>query len=229
MPSIRQAQAGETDAMYQNVGINKGGKVELNEVEKVIMEGAVVLMRKAQQKIKRARKIDKGNLSDIQVGAIIQKGGTYSITIGYSKDNPASEYYDFNDKGVRGVKSGRPASSPYKFKNLYVSKKFVENIMKWYLRHKNYVRNEDQKRGLSGLQKKRKSIADFASQEKTSLRSLAINTAKKIKREGIPRLGFFEDNIPVAFGPEFQKKLSTALGQDIALNIKQSFNGNSSK
>jgi hypothetical protein len=46
MPSIRQAQAGETDAMYQNVGINRGGQVELNEVDKVIMEGAVVFMRK---------------------------------------------------------------------------------------------------------------------------------------------------------------------------------------
>ncbi len=229
MASIKKAQSLETDSMYQGVGISKGGEVKLTEVEKVIMDGAVVLMRKAQQKIKRARKIDKGNLMDIQVGTIIQKGGKYSITIGYAPGNPATEYYDFNDKGVRGVKSGSPASSPYKFKNLYVSKKFVENIMKWYLRHKNYVRNEDQKRGLSGLQKKRKSVADIASQEKMNLRRLAVNTAKKIKREGIPRLGFFEDNIPVAFGPEFQQKLSKAMGQDIALNIKQTFNGNRSK
>lgn len=229
MASIKKAQASASNDFLGGLGINKGTNLELNEVEKVIMEGAVVLMNKAKQKIRRARRIDRGNLSDIQVGAINQKGNKYSITIGYAKNNPATEYYDFNDKGVKGVKSGSPAKSPYKFRNLYVSKKFVENIMQWYLRHKNYVRNEDQKRGLSGLQKKRKSVADLAEQKENNLRRLAMNTAKKIKREGIPRLGFFEDNIPVAFGPEFKAKLAKAMGQDIALNIKQTFNGNSSK
>lgn len=229
MASIKKAQANVSDDFLGGIGINKGTNAELNEVEKVIMEGAIVLMNRAKQKIKRAKRIDKGNLSDIQVGAINQRPNGYSITIGYAKNNPASKYYDFNDKGVKGVKGGSSIKSPYKFKNLYVSKKFVENIMQWYLRHKNYIKNEDQKRGLSGLQKKRKSVASLADQKKNNLRSLAMNTAKKIKRVGIRRVGFFEDNIQVAFGPEFRAKLAKAMGQDIALNINQTFNGNSSK
>lgn len=229
MASIKKAQASASNDFLGGIGIDKTKNVELNEVEKVIMDGAIVLMNKAKQKIRKARKVDQGNMSDIQVGSINQKGNKYSITIGYARNNPATEYYDFNDKGVKGVKSGSPATSPYKFRNLYVSKKFVENIMQWYLRHKNYVRNEDQRKGLSGLQKKRKSVADLAEQKENNLRRLAMNTAKNIKRRGIPRLGFFEDNIPVAFGPEFRAKLAKAMGQDIALNIKQNFNGNSSK
>ena len=55
------------------------------------------------------------------------------------------------------------------------------------------------------------------------IRSLAIATARNIKRKGISRTGFFEDNIDKAFGPEFQAQLAKALGQDIALNIKQTF------
>jgi hypothetical protein len=103
----------------------------------------------------------------------------------------------------------------------------VDAILRWYLRHKNYVRNEDQRKNLTALQRKRKTLAQAADPLK-KLKQAALSTAKNIKKRGIGRVGFFDDNIPKAFGEDFQKKLATALGQDVALTIKNTFNGNNS-
>lgn len=103
----------------------------------------------------------------------------------------------------------------------------VNAILAWYLRHKNYIRNDDQRKNLTPLQQKRKTLAQAIDPQKR-LRDIAKNTAKNIKKRGLPRIGFFDDNINKAFGEDFKKKLSTALGQDVALTIKNTFNGNNS-
>jgi hypothetical protein len=220
MASIEQAQKvlGES---FDFGGDTKQGALKLNAVEKVMFDAASKFIGLAQQRINAKKKVDRGNLSDISVSTIQKTGNKYSLTIGYDKSNPASEYYDFQNKGVKGIKSGQP-NSPYKFRTLSVSKNMVEAILQWYLRHKNYIRNEDQRKGLSPLQIKRKTIANVAD-PKIKLKQIATNTAKNIKKKGIARVGFFEDNLDKAFGQEFQAKLAQALGQDIALTITQTF------
>ena len=220
MASIEQAQKALGES-FDFGGDTKQGALKLDAVEKVMFDAASKFIGLAQQRINAKKKVDRGNLSDISVSTIQKTGNKYSLTIGYDKSNPASEYYDFQNKGVKGIKSGQP-NSPYKFRTLSVSKNMVEAILQWYLRHKNYIRNEDQRKGLSPLQIKRKTISNVAN-PKIKLRQLATNTAKNIKKRGIGRVGFFDDNIDKAFGQEFQAKLAQALGQDIALTITQTF------
>ena len=220
MASIEQAQKALGES-FDFGGDTKQGVLKLNAVEKVMYDAATKFIGLAQQRINAKKKVDRGNLSDISVSTIQKTGNKYSLTIGYDKTNPASEYYDFQNKGVKGIKSGQP-NSPYKFRTLSVSKNMVEAILQWYLRHKNYIRNEDQRKGLTPLQIKRKTISNVAD-PKIRLRQLATNTAKNIKKKGIGRVGFFEDNLDKAFGQEFQAKLAQALGQDIALTITQTF------
>jgi hypothetical protein len=220
MASILEAQK----ALGENFdvgGIGRQGQLQLNAVEKVMKEAAEKFIGLAKQRINAKKKVDLGNLSDIGFSFTEKSGNKYSLTIGYDKSNPASEYYDFQNKGVKGLKSGQP-NSPYKFRTLSVSKNMVEAILQWYLRHKNYIRREDQRKGLSPLQIKRKTISNVAD-PKIKLRQLATNTAKNIKKKGIGRVGFFDDNLDKAFGQEFQAKLAQALGQDIALTITQTF------
>ena len=222
MPSIKQAQ----DALGKDFdlgGSAKTGNFDLTAVEKVMLEGANKFLLLAQQRIKQRKKVDRGYLSDIEVFAPEEKKGLYSITIGYPSSNPASKYYDFQNLGVRGIQSRSP-NSKYNFKTLTVSSNMVKAIMAWYLRHKNYIKNEDQRTGLTGLQVKRKNIASVADPTK-KLRQIAKQTAENIKKRGIARVGFFEDNIDKAFGDDFQEKLSVALGQSAALTIKKSYNG----
>ena len=220
MASIEQAQKALGES-FDFGGDTKQGALKLDAVERVMFDAASKFIGLAQQRINAKKKVDRGNLSDISVSAIQKTGNKYSLTIGYDKSNPASEYYDFQNKGVKGIKSGQP-NSPYKFRTLSVSKNMVEAILQWYLRHKNYIRNEDQRKGLTPLQIKRKTISNVAD-HKIKLRQLAINTAKNIKKRGIGRVGFFDDNLDKAFGQEFQAKLAQALGQDIALTITQTF------
>jgi len=222
MASILKAQetlgknftvGGSSRKEYQVGGAN-------SEVQKVIYDAADKFIKLAQQTIRKKRKIDTGKMSDIVFSEIYNKQGILGITIGYDKKNPASEYGKYQNKGVKGVKSSKNADSPYSFKDLNVSGEFIEAIMQWYLRHKNYIKNEDQRKGLKGLQTKRKKIAKIVD-EKKNLRFLAQKTAENIKRRGLNRVGFFDDNLPKVFNEEFRVKLAKALGQDIILNITQ--------
>jgi hypothetical protein len=220
MASILEAQK-SLGKNFDLGGIERQPELQLNAVEKVMKEAAERFIVLAKRRINAKKKVDRGNLSDITLSAINKTGNRYSLTIGYDKSNPASEYYDFQNKGVKGIKSGQP-NSPYKFRTLSVSKNMVEQILQWYLRHKNYIKNDDQKTKLTRVQKKQKSIASLANSTK-NLRQLAVNTAKSIKKKGIARVGFFDDNLDKALGQEFQSKLAQALGQDIALTITQTF------
>jgi hypothetical protein len=230
MANISQAQAG-LGSDFTVGGISRGAELEFNAVEAVMTQAALKFIKLAKARLTQRGKIDTGNLSDIVVSQLTNKVGSYSITIGYDKKNPASKYYDFNDKGVKGIGGFKgalprgfkqPTNTPYSFKNLKLSSSFIDSITRWYVRHKQYIRNDDQRKNLSGLQRKRKTLGTVVS-ETEKIRGLAIATARNIKRKGISRTGFFVDNIDKAFGEDFQVKLAKALGQDIVINIKQTF------
>jgi hypothetical protein len=220
MQSISQAQA-SLGNNFTAGGIAREVPFELDNVEEVMMIAADKFIQLARKRIDDKKKNDTGNLYDIEK-TISRDGGKYILSIGYDKNNPASKYYDFQNKGVKGIKSRQPSRSPYSYRTLSVSSKMVTAIMQWYMRHRNYIKNEDQKVGLTKLQKKRKSVGNVANPQKR-LRQIAKNTAKQIKKRGMPRVGFFDDNLPIAFGKEFLEKLAKALGQDVVLNIRQNF------
>jgi hypothetical protein len=220
MASIREAQE-SLGKDFDVGGIIKEDAIQLKGADKVIADAAIKFIKLAKQRINGRKKVDTGNLGDIVPTQVAHDKGKFSIIIGYDKSNPASKYYDFQNKGVKGIKSNQP-NSQYKFRTLSVSKKMVEAIMQWYLRHKNYIKLEDQKTKLTGLQKKRLKIAKLIDPKK-KLRQIAKSTAENIKERGIGRVGFFDDNIDKAFGQEFLTKLAQALGQDIALTVTQIF------
>ena len=228
MASINQAQA-SLGSDFNVGGIDRVAKLEFNAVEELMVTAAKKFIDLAKKRLNQRNKIDTGNLADLEISDLTEKGGTYEITIGYPKSNPASKYFDYNDLGVKGIGGFKgklprgfkqPTNTPYSFKNLKLSKGFIDSIIRWYLRHKQYIRNEDQRKNLSGLQRKRKTLASIVP-ENEKIRGLAIATARNIKRKGISRTGFITDNVDAAFGKEFQIKLSKALGQDIVLNIKK--------
>lgn len=234
MASISQAQA-SLGSDFTAGGIAKGGEMKLNAVEAVMSQAALEFIKLARKRLTQRGKIDTGNLSDITISQLTKKGGAYEITVGYNKRNPAYKYYDYNDKGVKGIGGFKgklpkgfkePTNSPYSFRDpkdkITLSSGFIDSITRWYMRHKQYIRNDDQRKNLSGLQRKRKTLGAVVS-ETEKIRGLAIATAKNIKRKGISRTGFFVDNIDTAFGKDFQVKLAKALGQDVIINIKQTF------
>jgi hypothetical protein len=200
---------------------------KLSEFESVLVDAGSLFIYLAQKRIQAKNKIDTGALSDLQITSVSKEANRYSLTIGYPDGSPAWDYYDFQNKGVKGLKSGNP-NSIYAYKSLGVSKKMINSLMAWYTRHSIFSLKEDQKKNLSGLQRKRKSISSIVSKA-NKLQSLAYATAISIKKKGLPKLNFIDDNIEIAFNDAFIAKLELALGEDILLKFKQEFNGYNNK
>jgi hypothetical protein len=200
---------------------------KLSEFESVLVDAGSLFIYLAQKRIQAKNKIDTGALSDLQITSVSKEANRYSLTIGYPDGSPAWDYYDFQNKGVKGLKSGNP-NSIYAYKSLGVSKKMINSLMAWYTRHNIFSLKEDQKKNLSGLQRKRKSISSIVSKA-NKLQSLAYATAISIKKKGLPKLNFIDDNIEIAFNDAFIAKLELALGEDILLKFKQEFNGYNNK
>ena len=188
----------------------------LDSVGKLLDKSVEIFLRRAIAKINQKKRIDKGDMQDIRVIRREFSNGKYKYDIGYEESNPASEYWAFQDKGVKGVTSGQPSSSPYAFEKLTVGGEFLERLVDWYGRHRNYIKNDDQKKNLRGLQKKRAKLGNIA---ENKIKGIAYVTGLKIKREGLPTIGFSKAGYDAAFNEQFFKNLAKALGTDIKINI----------
>jgi hypothetical protein len=196
---------------YQKLG-------QLPFVERTIIRFASIFIKRVQDNLIKANKVDTGTLStDITEGQLIKQGSSYSLDIGYPKSSEGAKYYDFVNKGVKGFKSGQP-NSPYRFRSAYPSMNgpMVNAIQKWVKRNALSSRREDQRFNLSGLQKKRKSVAQL-----NTGRTTAYLIARKIKQRGLPKTGFFDNAVDEVFNQQFYDKMGKAIGADLIVYIKQ--------
>lgn len=215
MKSIGKSQADNLDFLG-TVGSEKIAEPAANEF---LTQTIFNFITEAQKIINRNGSVSKGNLSDI-VTTTTQAGSKIVVSIGYDRKNPAKKYYDFVNKGVNGtlVKHG----SEYSFKNIGVSKAFLKSLMGWKKFNVRANKNEDQTKGKSGLQKKRKKLTD---RKKDSAYALGVY----IKKNGIEPVHFFDEPAAKYFGKTFAMQLSKELGKDLKVNIKNDFlNGNNS-
>tara|TARA_R110000868_G_scaffold272091_1_gene531371 strand:+ start:52 stop:363 length:312 start_codon:yes stop_codon:yes gene_type:complete len=92
----------------------------------------------------------------------------------------------------------------------------VTAIQKWVKRNALSSRREDQRFNLSGLQRKRKSVAQL-----NTGRTTAYLIARKIKQQGLPKTGFFDNAVDEVFNQQFYDKMGKAIGADLVVYIKQ--------
>lgn len=209
------------DAIIASQAANKEDYQKLGQLpffERTIIRFASIFIKRVQDNLKKANKVDTGTLStDITEGELIKQGSTYSLDIGYPVGSDGARYYDFVNKGVKGFKSGTP-NSPYSFKSAYpsINGPMVTAIQKWVKRNALSQRREDQRFNLSGLQRKRKSVAQL-----NTGRTTAYLIARKIKQRGLPKTGFFDNAIDQVFNQAFYDKMGKAIGADVRVYIKQ--------
>jgi len=209
------------DTLGQERSLFRDAK-DLKGLEKVISDVVKEFIVDVQENLNKAGKVDTGTLSS----EITQSewDGT-SITVGYPVGSKASKYADFVNKGVKGVKSGQPASSPYSFKNDKPGMAMQLAIAKWYRRNASFGRRESQTKNLSSVQKKRKSLLKMTN-EADRLKSMAYATAVNIKRRGLERTEFFDKSVRKYFGNDFNKLIAIVVGKEIQVNITQNGNNN---
>jgi len=209
------------DAIIASQAANKEDYQKLEQlpfVERTIIRFASIFIKRVQDNLIKANRVDTGTLStDITEGELIKQGSSYSLDIGYPTSSEGAKYYDFVNKGVKGFKSGQP-NSPYRFRSAYPSMNgpMVNAIQKWVKRNALSSRREDQRFNLSGLQKKRKSVAQL-----NTGRTTAYLIARKIKQRGLPKTGFFDNAVDEVFNQQFYDKMGKAIGADLIVYIKQ--------
>jgi hypothetical protein len=206
--------------MVYTIGDNKQDFIttgRMDVVDDLLATYAKKFIEAAQRNLRAKQKIDTGALMDMTFD-VTYLGKSYMVTIGYPKDSKAAEYWDFVNQGVAGV--GKTLSgSPYKFKTKGASKKMIDAMQGWITRHN--IRPSD-KYTISGLEKKRKSIRSTVSQT-TKLRSLATAFARSIKKKGIQPTNYFDNALKLFNSAEFQKDLSEAVGFEVQVAIKNSW------
>lgn len=219
--SIRQLQAELLDeGLLNRLGAQKEDLTKLPLMEQLLIQSAANFIIKVQENINALGISDTGALSDdISEGELTKQGGKYSIEVGYPSNSKAAKYYDFVNKGVKGIKSGTP-NSPYSFKTLGVSSAMQNNILSWVKR--NNIRGDV---AITKRQAKRQSLSTMVSQA-SNQKSLAYAIAKGIKKKGLKKTGYFDKAVSSIFGGDFTTAVSKILGQDIRILIRQDGNNN---
>jgi hypothetical protein len=171
-----------------------------------------------QENLDRLGKVSTGGLTDgVSAGDLVQSGSTYTLEIGYDKNDPSAKYWDFVNKGVRGIRSGQPASSPYQFRKLSAPPVMVEAIKGWLRVNGIAARNEDQREDLSRLQQKRRNIAT----EQDPQGDFAYAIALAIKRRGLPYTGYFDQAVNAYFGKTFAQAIAKAASFDLRVAVRK--------
>jgi hypothetical protein len=185
------------------------GADDLEPIEEILVILAQVFVKAATDALNNVHSIDTGALEgSISFDEIQYNGGVYSVEIS------VLDYYKFIDQGVKGLYS-TPAgaqSSPYKFKNLGVSKAFKNQIRKWIIRHglkanARPVTKENFKHAI-GREQKAKPFSG-----KPTGDSIAYAVAKSIKKKGIKPTKFWE------IAEEALLKALEEQSNDLAVNI----------
>lgn len=193
-----------------------------------------------QKNLTKSGSIASGKIGDLVVPNVNKFGNNYEMWLGYDKDNPASVYYKFINKGVRGVggDNARPkkvaSDTPYQYKTPYPNKKMATSILQWYRLGKAKTTSETQTKKLSKTQRKNKKLKQIVNKA-DSLKNLAYATAAAIKRDGLKTTSYFDNAVKTVFNKDFFITMAAAFGGDVQLQIRQignkieSSNGNNSK
>jgi len=185
-----------------------------------LIEAAEVFINAAQENLNKSGSISTGAISDgLSRGALEYTSTSVAISVGYLNNAKAGSYYDYVNKGVKGLKSGKPADSPYAFRYLGVSPKMASALKGWIRQNRLAARNESQTSNLSRLQIKRKRIVQMSQDQK--LNALAYAVSRSIKKAGIKKTAFFDKAVETAFGEDFRNAIAEVIAADITVLIKQ--------
>lgn len=174
-----------------------GSNFEPTQTEDALVLAAAYLVDQAQRELDRTGHVSSGELSD-SIIANDPKESNNKISI----DVEALFYYQFQNKGVRGTKSG---AGQYSFKTSNPSKEMIKDIQKWMKRSGRSSANVNKRHTVSANEAKDVSVSELNS---------AYATAKSIKMKGIKASHFFDKAIELAEA-YMERELGKSFSADI--------------
>lgn len=200
--SIARAQQ---EALSELGGMSEaiGQPVKLAVAAKALLQYGQEFQNVLDRVVNERQVVDSGNLSS-QLSYQIVDGNTLQVKL--------PDYYDYPNKGVKGVKFSRNApNSPYQFKHYRMSDEGRANIRASIARGKMKIRNVRSDKAL-GIGTERKRLSAAESTENTLI--------YMIKKYGIKATKYFDDAVNEVF-KDFDIVMGEAIGADLVLNLER--------
>jgi hypothetical protein len=161
--------------------------------------------------LKKTRSIGSGNAADVFVSDPVTDGGTVTVSIGYDTSNPAHEYYQYIDQGVKGATNNKAKTiGNFKFKTPYPNKKMAESIAAWLA----FSGSKSQStKAIKSIERKAQSLKKI---DKVSPYAIATN----IKKHGINAREYFTNAKKTVFGKSFIDGMQAAVGRGLIIDVK---------
>jgi hypothetical protein len=209
--SISQAQAKAiADGFLATLGQQKTTTPDMPVIEAMLLKYGAEFQQQAIDNLNKNNSIASGNIENNLAFEVTQFGKTYTLTMGYPKNTPASKYWDFVNQGVKGTKNIKAdGKTPYAFKS---NKKAIPiSVVEGFLKYS--------KKKAVQIKKYTKLGVELKAAEGT--KSLKYAIARKIHRDGLTSTRYFDNARDSVFGNEFQKVMNAALGFDVEIKITQ--------
>jgi hypothetical protein len=201
--SISKAQA---DALSQlgSFGEDRPGPVPLTVLQKILVQYGSDFAIELAESMKQKEVFGSGKLADSIIPEVNEEGNTLTIRM--------LNYYDFPNKGVKGVKSSANApTSPYQYKTFGMNRDGRKSISDYVLSGRAKIRNVRKDKAV-GIGLERKGVSALDSK---------INTLiYLIKAYGIKTTNYFDDAFNKVF-KDFAVTAADAVGRDIVITIQR--------
>lgn len=196
-------------------------------LEQILFTSGLEFNDLIRKNLEKAGAINTGLLTEVSVPQVTNDGTNYILGVGYPLKSKQMKYYDFVNKGVKGVggKNAKPKknSGKYSFKSPKPSYFMANAIARWLANARKSVGAD--RVDLSKVQKKRRKLSNIVDASK-SRRKLSFAIASAIKRDGLRANYYFDRAVNQVFNKQFQEAIETAIGADIIIQIRQDGNNN---
>ena len=202
--SIEKAQA-KALAGLGSLGEGRPNEpVKLTVLEKILIEYGSEFALELTEIMKQRQVFASGKLADSIIPFVNEEGNTLQIRM--------LNYYDYPNKGVKGVKSSANApTSPYQYKTFGMNRDGRKSISDYILSGKAKIRTVRSDKAV-GIGIERKGVSALDSK---------INTLiYLIKAYGIKTTNYFDDAFNKVF-KDFAVTAADAVGRDIVITIQR--------
>jgi len=191
-------------------------------IEKILFDIGLEFTIKARENLRKANAISSGALLELGTPLVYQNArGGYTLEVGYPIGSKQDKYYDFVNKGVKGVggKNARPKKNTgdYSFKTIKPGRALPASIFSWL----NRARKATSKYApVTKLERKRKKLTKILSESENKKR-LAFAISTNIKKNGLKQTSYFDNALKILKSKDFLDSLAVALEGDIVIQLNR--------
>jgi len=202
---------------------DKVSEEDLPVIEAMLFAVGVDFNKQIQENLTKAKAISSGDLMDISFPQVYQKGNGFVLEVGYPINSKQAKYYDYVNKGVKGVGGTgaklKRTTGDYSFKTIKAGRALPAAIFGWLNKARKSVTKYTP---ISKLEKKRKKLKKMLT-EADNKKRLAFAISTNIKKNGLRGTRYFDQAVKTILNKDFQEAMAVALKADVTIQIRKAW------